>query len=412
MEDVDLQGNNLDQFAQAWYREALAKGFSHILIETPANDGSVVSLADQRSKNIRPYWVRIPPENLIAAEAIRINGVETLTHIRFLEYETVRDGFEESEEVYIRVMELVDLIGDNNPDDFRVEYRRYKKTKKSISGINWELIEGPVTTDLKVISLVTFYTNRKGFMESKPPLLDLAYLNVTHWQSGSDQRSILTVSRFPMLAGSGITDYENEKTIVGPYGLLLADDPQGRFYYVEHSGAAIAVGRTDMKDLEESMALYGAQLLKPRPDRETATARSLDEAATTSNLQRMTFGFMDAMEQAMLLTANMIGKDEGGSVRVNTDFSINETEIVDLQTLVTARKDREISHEAFIAELKRRGVLHEDFMVADDLKLLFSEKLPEPPNQKQPASPKNPVQGGGAANEDEKKKGLESNDPI
>lgn len=413
-EDIDLQGNNLDQFAQAWYREALAKGFSHVLVETPANDGSIVSLADQRSKNIRPYWVHIPPENLIAAEAIRVNGVETVTHVRLFEYETVRDGFEEYEETYIRVMELVDLVGDNNPDDFRVEYRRYIETKKSTAGVNWELVEGPIMTDLKAISLVTFYTNRKGFLESKPPLLDLAHLNVTHWQSGSDQRSILTVSRFPMLAGSGITDYENEKTIVGPHGLLLADDPQGRFYYVEHSGAAIAAGRTDMKDLEESMALYGAQLLKPRPDRETATARSLDEAATTSNLQRMTFSFMDAVEQAMLLTANMIGKDDGGTVRVNTDFSLNETEIVDLQTLVTARKDREISHEAFIAELKRRGVLHEDFKVADDLELLLSENLPEPPGagQPDPANPKNPVQGGGAANEDEKGKGLEGDDLI
>lgn len=414
MEDVDLQGNNLDHFAQQVFREGMAKGFTHVLVETPSDNGSVRTLADQRIQNVRPYWVHIVPENLIAAEAIRVNGLETLTHVRFFETEVVRDGFEESEEHYVRVMDLVDLIGDNRPEDFRVEVRRYKKTKKSQNGVNWELDGPPRMTDLKSISLVTFYTNRTGFMESKPPLLDLAHLNVTHWQSGSDQRSILTVSRFPMLAGSGITDYENEKTIVGPHGLLLADDPQGRFYYVEHSGAAINVGRQDLKDLEEAMALYGAQLLKPRPDRETATARSLDEAATTSNLQRMTFSFMDVLEQLLLLTAQMIGKDEGGTVRVNTDFSLNETEIVDLQTLVTARKDREISHEAFIAELKRRGVLHEDFSAEDDLKLLFTEKLPEPPgmNKPDPANARNPVQGGGKANQDEANQGLDGDEMI
>lgn len=417
-EDIDLQGNNLDHFAQEWFREALAKGFSHVLVETPADPGGEIrTLADQREYNIRPYWVHIKPENLIAAEAVRIRGIETLTHVRFFEHETVRDGYEEKEEIFVRVMDLVDLIGDNNPEDFRVEVRRYKKTKRQQNGSVWVLDEEPRMTDLKKIALVTFYTNRKGFMESKPPLLDLAYLNITHWQSGSDQRSILTVSRFPMLAGSGVTDYENEKTIVGPHGLLLADDPQGRFYYVEHSGAAIEAGRKDMKDLEEQMALYGAQLLKPRPDRETATARSMDENSTTSSLKRMTFSFMDALEQCMQLSAEMSGHESGGSVRVNTDFSLSETEIVDLQTLVTARKDGEISHSAFIAELKRRGVLHEDFSVEDDLELLKTEELPPPPHQQHqqkadPANPKNPIQGGGAANGDEDDLGLEGEELV
>jgi len=416
-EDIDLQGNNLDHFAQEWFREALAKGFSHVLIETPSDPGGEIrTLEDQRVNNIRPYWVHIKPENLIAAEAIRIRGIETLTHIRFFEHETVRDGYEETEEVFVRVMELVDLVGANDPDDFRVEVRRYKKTKRQQNGSVWELVDQPKMTDLKKIALVTFYTNRKGFMESKPPLLDLAHLNITHWQSGSDQRSILTVSRFPMLAGSGVSDYENEKTIVGPHGLLLADDPQGRFYYVEHSGAAIEAGRKDMKDLEEHMAMYGAQLLKPRPDRETATARSMDENSTTSSLKRMTFSFMDALEQCLLLSAEMSGQDTGGSVRVHTDFSLSETEIVDLQTLVTARKDGEISHAAFIAELKRRGVLHEDFNVEDDLQLLRDEDLPPPPHQKHELdnanNPKNPIQGGGAANGDEDRLGLEGEDMV
>lgn len=418
-EDIDMQGNNLDHFAKLWFREALAKGFSHVLVETPADPGGEIkTLADQRKHNIRPYWVHIKPENLIAAEAIRIRGLETLTHVRFFEHETVRDGFEEKEEVFVRVMDLVDLVGLNDPEDFRVQTSRYKKTKRQQStGSVWELVEAPNMTDLKKIALVTFYTNRTGFMESKPPLLDLAYLNVTHWQSGSDQRSILTVSRFPMLAGSGVSDYENEKTIVGPHGLLLADDPQGRFYYVEHSGAAIAAGRNDMQDLEKQMALYGAQLLTPRPDRETATARSMDENSTTSGLKSMTFSFIDALEQALLLTAEMSGNESGGTVRVNTDFSLSETEIVDLQTLVTARKDGEISHSAFIAELKRRGVLHEDFSVEDDLVLLKEEKLPPPPHMQHepkadPANPKNPVQGGGAANGDEDDLGLEGGDMI
>lgn len=412
MDDADLQGNNYDRFARSWFREALAKGYSHCLVETPSIDeGAALTMADVREQNIRPYLVHIAPENLIAAEAIRIKGVETYVHLRFQEYEIERDGFEEVEVEYIRIMELVDLVGEGNPEDYRVEVSRYRKNVDK-GKIQWVLYEAPRITDLRTISMVTFYTNREAFMESKPPLLDLAYLNIAHWQSSSDQTSILTVSRFPMLAASGIADYDATSTIVGPHGLLIADDPQGRFYYVEHSGAAINAGRTHLQDLEMQMALYGAQLLKPRPDRETATARSLDEAATTSALQSMTYAFIDASETVLKHFAEMIGEelDPKGAVRLNTDFSLNETEIIDLQTLVTIRKDREISHLAFIEELKIRGVVHEDFNVEDDIAQLKTEEeaFPRPTKTGGPAEvdtdPENDVDnqlaGGGKENLD------------
>jgi hypothetical protein len=33
--DIDLQGNNLDVFARNWFKDGLAKGFSHVLVEFP-----------------------------------------------------------------------------------------------------------------------------------------------------------------------------------------------------------------------------------------------------------------------------------------------------------------------------------------------------------------------------------------
>ena len=71
------------------------------------------------------------------------------------------------------------------------------------------------------------------------PLLDLAWLNIAHWQSSSDQRHVLTVARFPMLAGSGVP--ENTNVVVGPDRMLTTPNADGKFYYVEHTGAAIVV---------------------------------------------------------------------------------------------------------------------------------------------------------------------------
>src|SRR3546814_11327266 len=49
------------------------------------------------------------------------------------------------------------------------------------------------------LPLVTVYAERTGYLTARPPLLDLAWLNLAHWQSSSDQRHILHVARVPIL---------------------------------------------------------------------------------------------------------------------------------------------------------------------------------------------------------------------
>lgn len=47
--------------------------------------------------------------------------------------------------------------------------------------------------------------------DGKPPLIELAHLNVKHWQSQSDQDNILHVIRVPILVRIGIqTQYDNQ----------------------------------------------------------------------------------------------------------------------------------------------------------------------------------------------------------
>jgi hypothetical protein len=50
------------------------------------------------------------------------------------------------------------------------------------------------------IPFVPLYGTRLAFMMGISPLRDVAYLNVKHWQSQSDQDTILHVARVPILA--------------------------------------------------------------------------------------------------------------------------------------------------------------------------------------------------------------------
>lgn len=351
-DDIDLQGNNADVFARRWFEEGLAKAFCHVLVEFPrkkkAKKGEKRTLNDDRVENLRPYWVLVKPENLIFAHAEIVNGAEQLTHVRIMEKHVEQDGFAEKVSMRIRVLEpgLVTIF----------EKRKKGKSKKE----QWQQIE-QWKIDLDCIPLVTFYANREGFMMGKSPLLDLADVNVSHWQSTSDQRSVLTVARFPILACSGGVD--NGKTLkVGPNQWLYTSDPQGRFYYVEHTGAAIAAGRQDLADLESQMANYGAEFLRQRPGNPTATARALDSAESTSPLQDVTIRFMDAVAVALKYTAKWLKlQQEGGTITLPTDFGPEQALIEDYRALIEARKNRDISRERFTTELQRRGTLADDF---------------------------------------------------
>ncbi len=375
LDNIDILGNDIQVFSQKWFKDGLAKAFSHCYIEFPRviqPETGVRTKADDTSEGVRPYWVHIAPEQLFFADAEIIDGREVLREIRLKEVITERRGFAEIPVTQIRRVFLgVDETGEQKS---MVELYRLKDPKtEGTDSEEWVRVDN-YTFDLDVIPLVTFYADRVDFMLGLSPLEDLVDLNIAHWQSGSDQRAILTVARFPILALSGGTD-EGKVLEIGPRKWLYSIDPQSKFYYVEHKGAAIGAGRTDLADLEMQMGEYGAEFLKKRPGRETATARALDSAEATSALQDVTRRFADALTQALDLTAKWLGIEDGGDAELETDFGPEEVSQAELQTLRETRKMRDISRVAYLEELKRRGLLNEEFDIEKDKPLLEGEAM-------------------------------------
>lgn len=358
MDDVDLDGNNLDVYCRRWFRDGVAKAFSHTLVEFPRIEMDALegrSLADDDRMNIRPYFVHIQPEQVIFAVSTRIEGKEVLTHVRIEEQVTKLDGWEEVVTNQIRVLErdVVNVGTEDDPkfvDKVRVDIHRQDEHK------NWIIMES-WWMDIEDIPLVTFYADRQGFMVGRSPLDDLVDLNIRHWQSMSDQISILTVARFPMLACSGGDDEEG-KLIIGPKEWLYTPDPAARFYYVEHKGYSITAGKQDIDDLEKRMQSYGAEFTKDRPDREAAFSRALDTIEATSPLQDVAFRFNDALNTALSILSKWMRKQHTGKAGIPTEFMSPEAS--QLQTLLETWKEGGLTTEEYLKELQRRGLLSEE----------------------------------------------------
>lgn len=348
-EDVDKCGNDINVFSRAVFSDGLAKGFSAILVDYPPvtqlnEDGSQRTLADEVRDGSNPYFVHVRPENIIAAFSDVVGGVELLTHVRIRENAVERDGvFGEKVVERIRVLEPGTWV-------------LWEKIKVNNRKEEWRIIDSGETS-LPFIPMVIFYTEREGLMLADPPLMDIANLNVAHWQSSSDQRHILTVARFPILASSGVVDLGT--TVIGPNEHLNTPDTQGRFYYVEHTGAAIEAGRNDLKDLEEDMVTLAMEPLLRKAGNVTATQRAIDAAEGHSELQTMAIKFSDVLTTAYMMAAMWLQIDwpEDASVTVFTEFGPTSQESKDIDQLIKMRAQGDISRESFYGELLRRNFL-------------------------------------------------------
>jgi hypothetical protein len=355
-EDIDLEGRNLQAFANDVFDTAMAFGLSHILVDYPPVAGGQ-TLAEQRTSGARPYFVHIKPTAVLGWRSERIAGVETLLMLRLDEMVSEPDGEFGAKAIrQIRVLE-------------QTRWRTFRKNERE----EWVLYQEGVVS-LGCIPLVTVYTGRTGFMQGRPPLLDLAYLNVAHWQSDSDQTNILHVARVPILFAAG---FDKENSIAIGAGVAVKNDrAEAKLTYVEHTGAAIEAGRESLKDMEDRMSMMGAQLLVRRQVAATATEKAIDSNEADSLLTGMALGLQDSLEQALALVAKWEGLDAGGSVEVCTDYC-ESLDGMSVEELMRARELGVLSAETVFGELQRRGIINEDLDWEKELAQLKKEGPPQ-----------------------------------
>jgi hypothetical protein len=95
------------------------------------------------------------------------------------------------------------------------------------------------TTSLSEIPFSVAYSNRVSYLESRPPLEDIAELNLKQYQVQSDLDNQLHISAVPMLAFFGFPSAAEEVS-AGP-GEAIAFPAEGRAEYIEPGGTALTI---------------------------------------------------------------------------------------------------------------------------------------------------------------------------
>jgi hypothetical protein len=358
LENIDLEGRNLHAFAADLCSDALAYGLCGILVDCPPAEG-VRTVADEKQVGLRPYFVHVKHDAILGWRSEKRGGSIILTQLRLLETVEEPSGqFAAKQITQVRVLE---------PGKWTT-YR--KKTLEGGEEVWQEYLSGPTSID--VIPFIPVYGFRKGFMIGSPPMIELAYMNVEHWQSKSDQQTILHVARVPVLFSKDLGP--DSKIVVGAGSFINASGEHADMKYVEHSGKAIEAGRSSILDLEDRMRQVGAELLVIKPGNTTEVQTVSDNEQAMCDLQRIMQTLEDALDQALDLMAKFMGEPDGGQVSIYSDFGAATLAEASAQLLFEMKADGSLSHATLLNELKRRGVLSPDVDVKKEIIAADAEK--------------------------------------
>lgn len=335
-EDIDLQGSNLAAYLVPLMEACLAKGLIGVLVEFPkAND--IRTQAEEKAVGARPYCVKYPAGSILGWKtATSPNGLQ-ISQLRLLEQVDVEDG--------PYAMTSIEQVRVLTPGKWEL-WRQNPKDPDE-----WLLFDSGTTT-LNFVPFVFYYGLRKAFGIGVSPLRDLAYQNVEHWQSASDQQTILHVARVPILFARMF----GEGTLsIGAGAVASSENEKAELKYAEHSGAAIEAGKDSLIDLQDRMRSTGAELISLEAAYTTATQVSSDSEASKSLLQQLTENFEESAQEMLDYMAAWVSEGQNSEITLYKDFGVAANP--DPGTLSGAVGSGTLSKQTHFEELQRRDVI-------------------------------------------------------
>ena len=356
--DVDLQGNDLNVWTYEAARKMIRYGHVGVLVDVPSEG------------NGRPYWVTYTPREILGYRTQVIDGKTTFTQLRLLEKIIEPDGeYGEKEVTQVRVL---------YPGKFEIH-------KQNDDGKYVVTDSGVTSTDEIPFSVA--YANRISYMESRPPLEDIAELNIKAYQVQSDLDNQLHISAVPLLGFFGFPQ-SSEEVSAGP-GEAIAFPAEGRAEYIEPTGRSFDSQFQRLDQLEKQINELGlAAVLGQKLSAETAEAKKIDRSQGDSTMMVVAQQMQDLIDNCLVFHAQYIGTSEVGSSFVNRDFLSARLEPTEIQALLQLYTAGTITQKTLLDQLTQGEVLGDEFDVEEEVEAtqiggLIETDPPEPEEEEE-----------------------------
>ena len=355
--DVDMQGNDLNVWTYETARKLVRYGHVGTLVDAPTDGG-------------RPYWCTYTPRQILGWRTEAKDGQQSLSMLRLSETVTVPDG--EYGEKAVQQIRLLTPGG-------------YQLHQKGDDGEFRITDEG--TTSLSEIPFSVAYSNRVGYLESRPPLEDIAELNLKVYQVQSDLDNQLHISAVPMLAFFGFPSAAEEVS-AGP-GEAIAFPAEGKAEYIEPKGTSFDYQFRRLEQIAAQINELGlSAVLGQKLSAETAEAKRIDRSQGDSTMMVIAQNVQDMIDNCLQYHAQYLGQAAAaGSCFVNRDFIGARLEPQEIQSLLQLYTAGTITQETLLRQLSDGEVLGDDFNVDEELEATSNAGLDLPATRLDNGSP-------------------------
>ena len=223
--DVTGDGTSLNEFCRKTLVDSLLYGHSSVLVDYSAEERPL-TLAEELRQGRKPYLVSVPCQHIRGWRTEGNRPTSPLTMVRYAERVSVPDG-EFGETIYQQIRVLT-------PGRYTV-YRYRDADQQTNRAAGWYVVEGG-TTSLDEIPLATVYSNRIATLVSKPPMVEVAELNISYAQRFTDYNHSIHVGAQPILCLKGF-DPENNTELGLSVNTAVLLPPDGDAMYVEPTSA-------------------------------------------------------------------------------------------------------------------------------------------------------------------------------
>lgn len=302
-EDIDRTGTHGEVFARRAAYLALRDGYSVVLVDYPQRPDGVVTALDAARLRLRPTWALYERAHVLSWHTSD-EASDVLTMLTLAEPTFLPNGYGVEERAYVRELRMVDGIA-----TWRLLDITDNREGVEIGSGVFRGAAGPLTA--LPVAIVYGGSDVPAPLVCRPPLMGVAWSNLSHYQISSELRFYSSVSSYPQptISGRLQTDPNTGRPMALEMGpLVVVNVSEGStFGWTEISGASATQLAERVADKLAAMAAQGLAFLTGESATKTATQTRLETAGQTASLQSAARAITDGLNVALAFHAQYAG---------------------------------------------------------------------------------------------------------
>lgn len=374
-QDVTRAGQSLDLFAMSVADELFKVGRAGVLLDAPAQGD--------------PYWVTYHAEDVLSWRSQRgADGVPVATRVVLREPLTLVHPKDPYDVVLTHQLRELYLTADVTPLYEQQLWRHPVREDGIVDASKWEKFGEPVLP-LRRGARLTFvpfvFLNATSLLAdpARPPLLDLADVNLSHYRTSADLEH---GRHFTALPTPWITGYDGRAAAmtIGSEDAWAIGNENAKVGMLEFTGAGLMSLERALEQKERQMAVLGARLLEmQKAGVEAEGTLRMRHAGDDATIRLVSATVSAGMSRVMRwhawwLSAATTPDVADISYDLGVEFFSVRMSSGDLQALVQAYQAGTISFDTLYFNLQRGDVARPDVDAKTERHAIDAEDTPPP----------------------------------